>query len=72
MDYPVNNHYTKITAKSRRRHERPLWPVGAVARGGEGGAPLLCDQLVHREVEERLEESHLEGGKRTAVSIEKV
>ena len=53
MDYPVNNHYTKITAKSRRRHERSLRPVGAVARGGEGVAPLLGDQLVHREVEER-------------------
>mmetsp|Transcript_17139 Transcript_17139/g.57696 ORF Transcript_17139/g.57696 Transcript_17139/m.57696 type:complete len:535 (+) Transcript_17139:124-1728(+) len=41
------------TAKSRRRHERPLWPVGAVARGCEGVAPLLGDQLVHCEVEQR-------------------
>ena len=50
MDCPVTS-YAKNRGKSRRRHERPLWPVGAVARGGEGVAPLLGDQLVHREVE---------------------
>ena len=35
----TNQFTSQNTAKSCRRHERPLWPVGAVARGGETTAP---------------------------------
>ena len=105
MNYPVNNHYTKITAKSRQLvtgaevglillADMPLVPFWVYLGLGEvpspftigGGLTVWATLGVHgwldyragREAERRdgaarrLEESHLEGGKRSSLSIEKM